>query len=80
MIIMREQLNVKQKQAISETPAKDGGGLGETCFSSFGRTVAFPGKRPWLGCRFLGLSNDYLMTERLPMFGRRVGNCPLLAI
>jgi hypothetical protein len=50
MIIMREQLNVKQRQAISETPAKGGGGLVETCFSSLGRMVAFPGKRPWLGC------------------------------
>ena len=48
---MREQLNVKQRQAISETPAKGGGGgLVETCFSSLGRMVAFPGKRPWLGC------------------------------
>jgi len=28
-IIMREQLNVKQRQAISETPAKGGGGLVE---------------------------------------------------
>jgi hypothetical protein len=50
MIVMREQLNVKQRQAISETPAKGGGGLVETCFSSLGRMVAFPGKRPWLGC------------------------------
>jgi hypothetical protein len=51
MIVMREQLNVKQTQAISETPAKGGGGgLVETCFSSLGRMVAFPGKRPWLGC------------------------------
>jgi len=41
---MREQLNVKQRQAISETPAKGGGGLVETCFSSLGRMVAFPGK------------------------------------
>jgi len=42
MIVMREQLNVKQRQAISETPAKGGsGGLVETCFSSLGRTVAF---------------------------------------
>jgi hypothetical protein len=32
VIIKREQLNVKQKQAISETPAKGGGGLVETCF------------------------------------------------
>jgi hypothetical protein len=47
---MREQLNVKQRQAISETPAKGGGGLVEACFSSLGRMVAFPGKRPWLGC------------------------------
>ena len=50
MIVMREQLNVKQRQAISETPAKGGGGLVETCFSSLGRMVAFPGKRPWLDC------------------------------
>ena len=34
VIIMREQLNVKQRQSISETPAKGGGGLFETCFSS----------------------------------------------
>jgi hypothetical protein len=26
MIVMREQLNVKQRQSISETPAKGGGG------------------------------------------------------
>jgi len=51
VIILREQLNVKQRQAISETPAKGGGGLVETCFSSLGRMVAFPGERPWLGCR-----------------------------
>jgi len=55
MIVMREQLNVKQRQAISETPAKGGGGgLVETCFSSLGRMVAFPGKRPWLGCCLQG--------------------------
>jgi hypothetical protein len=52
VIIMREQLNVKQRQAISETPAKDGGGLVETCFchlagwspfrsSDLGSAVAF---------------------------------------
>jgi hypothetical protein len=29
VIIMREQLNVKQRQSISETPAKGGGGLVE---------------------------------------------------
>jgi hypothetical protein len=40
MIVMREQLNVKQRQAISETPAKGGGGLVETWFSSLGRIVA----------------------------------------
>jgi hypothetical protein len=57
MIVMREQLNVKQRQAISETPAKGGGGgLVETCFSSFGRTVAFRGKRPWLACCLQGLA------------------------
>jgi hypothetical protein len=50
MIVMREQLSVKQRQAISETPAKGGGGgLVETGFSSLGRMAAFPGKRPWLG-------------------------------
>ncbi|PYS58258.1 MAG: hypothetical protein DMF76_19785 [Acidobacteria bacterium] len=54
VIIMCEQLNVKQRQAISETPAKGGGGLVETCFSSLGRMVAFPGKRPWLGCCLQG--------------------------
>jgi len=53
MIVMREQLNVKQRQAISETPAKGGGGgLVETCFSLLDRKVAFPGKRPWLGVAF----------------------------
>jgi hypothetical protein len=42
MIVMREQLNVKQRQAIWETPAKGGGGgLVETRFSSLGRMVAF---------------------------------------
>jgi hypothetical protein len=51
MIVMREQLSVEQRQAISETPAK-GGGLVETCFSSLGRMVAFPGKRPWLAVAF----------------------------
>jgi hypothetical protein len=57
MIVMREQLNVKQRQAILETPAKGGGGgLVETRFSSLGRTVAFPGKRPWLGCCLQGLA------------------------
>jgi hypothetical protein len=50
MIVMREQLSVEQRQAISETPAKGGGGLVETCFSSLGRMVAFPRKRPWFGC------------------------------
>ena len=54
MIVMREQLSVEQRQAISETPAKGGGGLVETCFSSLGRMVAFPGKRPWLGCCLQG--------------------------
>jgi hypothetical protein len=52
MIVMREQLSVEQRQAISETPAKGGGGLGKTCFSSLGRMVAFPGKRPWLAVAF----------------------------
>src|SRR6201993_5189326 len=47
---------VKQRQAISETPAKGGGGLVETCFSSLGWMVAFPGKRPWLGCCLQGLA------------------------
>jgi len=57
MIVMREQLNVKQRQAISETPAKGGGGgLVGTCFSSLGRMVAFPGKRPWLGRCLQGLA------------------------
>ena len=55
MIVMREQLNAKQRQAISETLAKGGGGgLVETCFSSLGRMVAFPGERPWLGCCLQG--------------------------
>jgi len=56
MIVMREQLSVKQRQAISETPAKGGGGIVETCFSSLGRMVAFPGKRPWPGCCLQGLA------------------------
>jgi hypothetical protein len=47
---------VKQRQAISETPAKGGGGLVETCFSSLGWMVAFPGKRPWLGCCLQGFA------------------------
>ena len=55
VIIMREQLNVKQRQAISETPAKGGGGgLVETCFSLLGRMAAVPDKRPWLGCCLQG--------------------------
>lgn len=42
MIVMHEQLNVEQRQAISETPAKGGGeGLVGTCSSSLGRMVAF---------------------------------------
>jgi hypothetical protein len=49
MIVMREQLSVEQRQAISETPAKGGGGLVEICFVTW-PVVAFPGKRPWLGC------------------------------
>jgi hypothetical protein len=56
MIVMREQLSVEQRQSISGTPAKGGGGLVETCFSSLGRMVAFPGKRPWLGCCLQGLA------------------------
>jgi hypothetical protein len=56
VIIMREQLNVKQRQAISETPAKGGGGLVETCFSSLGRMAAFSGERSWLGCCLQGLA------------------------
>jgi hypothetical protein len=51
VIIMRERLNVKQRQAVSETVAKGGGGFVEPCFSSLGRMVSFSGKRPWLdGC------------------------------
>ena len=61
VIIMREQLNVKQRQAISETPAKGGGGLVETCFSSLGRMVVFPGKRPWLSPS--GLSTHRVLFE-----------------
>ena len=60
---MREQLNVKQKQAIWQTPAKGGGGLVETCFSSLGRMVAFPGKRPWLGLLPSGLSTYRVLFE-----------------
>jgi hypothetical protein len=57
MIVMREQLSVKQRQAISETPAKGGGGgLVETCFSSLDQMAAFPGKRPWLGSYLQGLA------------------------
>jgi hypothetical protein len=41
---------VSPSSAISKTPAKGGGCWVETCFSSLGRMVAFPGKRPWLGC------------------------------
>jgi len=38
MIAMREQLNVKQRQAISETPANGSGGLvrGNSSKSGFG--------------------------------------------
>ena len=56
MIVVCELLNVKQRQAISETPAKGGGaGLVETCSSSLGR-IAFPGKRLWLGRCLQGLA------------------------
>jgi hypothetical protein len=44
MIVMCKQLSVEQRQALSETPAKGGGGLVETCFSSLGRMVAFSGQ------------------------------------
>jgi len=47
MLVMRELTNVKQRRAISETSA-EGGGLVETGFSSLGRMVALPGKRPCL--------------------------------
>jgi hypothetical protein len=40
VIIMRQQLNVEQSRAISETMAKCGGGLVETCFSSRSGTKA----------------------------------------
>jgi len=77
VIIMREQLNVKQRQAISETPAKGGGGLVETCFSSLGRMVAFPGKRPWLGCCLQGsvLIECYLRHVRRISTDRRASVC-----
>jgi len=54
--LLIENASVKQRQAISETSAKGGGGLVETCFSSLGWMVAFPGKRPWLGCWLQGLA------------------------
>ena len=63
VIIMREQLNVKQRQSISETPAKGGGGLVETCFSSLGRMVAFPGKRPLARLLPSGLSTHRVLFE-----------------
>ena len=60
MIVMREQLSVKERQAISETPAKRGRGrLVETCFSLLGRTAAFRRKRPWLGSCLQGLENRW---------------------
>jgi len=54
VIIMREQLNVKQRQATSETPAKGGGGLVELLLVTWpeGR---LSGQRPWLGCCLQGL-------------------------
>jgi hypothetical protein len=42
---------------MSETPAKGGGGLVETRFSSLGRMVAFPGKRPWDS--LAGVTHEY---------------------
>jgi len=66
VIVMRKQLNVKQRQAISETPAKGGGGgLVETCFSLLGRMVAFPGKRPWPRLLPSGLSTHRVQFEAL---------------
>ena len=43
---------VSPSSAISEIPLR--AALVETCFSSLGRMVAFPGKRPWLGCCLAG--------------------------
>ena|SRR6516225_10688449 len=54
LLVCSSKMPPKQRQAISETSAKGGGGLVETCFSSLGRMVAFPGKRPWLGCCLQG--------------------------
>src|SRR5262245_23718342 len=54
LIIMRGQVNVEQREAISWTPAKGCGVLVDTCFSSLGRIVAVPAERPWLGCCLQG--------------------------
>ncbi|HEY6348833.1 MAG TPA: hypothetical protein VI636_05425 [Candidatus Angelobacter sp.] len=63
MIVMREQLNVEQRQAISETPAKGGGGLVETCFSSLGRMVAFSGQATLARLLPSGLSTHRVQFE-----------------
>jgi hypothetical protein len=63
MIVMREQRNVKQRQAISETPAKGGGRLVETWFSSLGRMVAFPGKATLARLLPSGLSTHRVLFE-----------------
>jgi hypothetical protein len=74
MIVMREQLSVKQRQAISETPAKGGGGgLLKTCFSSLGGMAAFPGKRPWLGSCLQGLALIECNLKRVSAISTDIG-------
>jgi hypothetical protein len=63
----------------------------ETCFSSLGRMVAFPGKRPWLGCCLEGsvliecyLKRDsadwYRSTQCDPSIFHRIFNERIIAI
>jgi hypothetical protein len=82
MIVMREQLNVKQR--LSRRPRPKAAELVETCFSSLGRMVAFPGKRPWLGCCLQGLAlieynlkRDSVDSARRERLIQRNGICPM---
>jgi len=70
MLVMRELTNVKLRRAISETSA-EGGGLVETGFSSLGRMVALPGKRPCLERLWL----DYCIQAKslIDLGGLRIG-------
>ena len=77
MIVMREQLNVKQRQAISETPAKGGGGLVELLL------VTWPDRRlsgQATLARLLpsGLSTHRVQPKVIPIVGLISGGLYLL--